>query len=98
MSGFVCPNCHEVSYIFGHGGAKQTAHQLGVDFLGEVCQKNSLDPSIRGLTDQGKPIVIAEPESIPAKKYMEICQIIQRKLSDMTSATNQQIPKIIIEK
>jgi ATP-binding protein involved in chromosome partitioning len=94
MSGFVCPNCHEVSYIFGHGGAKQTAHQLGVDFLGEI----PLDPSIRGLTDQGKPIVIAEPESIPAKKYMEICQIIQRKLSDMTSATNQQIPKIIIEK
>lgn len=36
MSGFVCPKCGEVSYVFGHGGAKQTARQLGVDFLGEV--------------------------------------------------------------
>jgi len=37
MSGFVCPKCSEVHEIFGKGGAKQTALNMGIDFLGEVC-------------------------------------------------------------
>jgi hypothetical protein len=58
-----------------------------------------LDPSIRDLTDQGKPIVMADPESVPAKKYLEICQRIHKKLFEpATSETTQQLPKIIIEK
>ena len=65
MSGFVCPKCKEVSYIFGQGGAKQTANQLGIDFLGEI----PLDPSIRDFTDQGKPIILSHPESLSSKIF-----------------------------
>lgn len=36
MSGFICPKCSEVHDIFGKGGAKQTAVNMGIDFLGEV--------------------------------------------------------------
>ena len=36
MSFFVCPDCHARHDIFGSGGAKRRAAELGVPFLGEV--------------------------------------------------------------
>eukprot|EP00850_Spirogloea_muscicola_P024743 SM001418S00774 [mRNA] locus=s1418:2:1571:- [translate_table: standard] len=36
MSYYVCPKCGEHAHIFGHGGARATAQELGMDFLGEV--------------------------------------------------------------
>ena len=36
MSGFVCPDCQKRYDIFGRGGAKERAEQLGVPVLGEV--------------------------------------------------------------
>lgn len=36
MSYFNCPKCGERSEIFGHGGAKDRAREMGIDFLGEV--------------------------------------------------------------
>lgn len=36
MSGFVCENCGRRYDIFGSGGARQKAEELGVPFLGEV--------------------------------------------------------------
>jgi len=36
MSGFVCPECNTTHDIFGSGGAKACAEQLGVPFLGEI--------------------------------------------------------------
>lgn len=36
MSFFKCPNCGERSHIFSHGGARATAEEMGMDFLGEV--------------------------------------------------------------
>ncbi len=36
MSGFVCPACNKRYDIFGSGGARQRAEQLGLPFLGEV--------------------------------------------------------------
>ncbi len=36
MSGFVCPDCQKRYDIFGSGGARQRAEQMGVPFLGDV--------------------------------------------------------------
>jgi len=36
MSCFKCPHCGEPSYIFGKGGAHETASEMGLEFLGEV--------------------------------------------------------------
>lgn len=38
MSCFKCPHCGEPSYIFGKEGTRKTATEMGLDFLGEVCQ------------------------------------------------------------
>jgi len=50
MSGFICPDCGKRYDIFGSGGARQKAEELGVPFLGEV----PLNMSIRTSGDAGK--------------------------------------------
>jgi ATP-binding protein involved in chromosome partitioning len=50
MSHFVCTECGARHDIFGSGGAKRRAEQLGVPFLGEV----PLNVRLRVLGDEGK--------------------------------------------
>jgi len=37
MSCFTCPHCGEPSFIFGNGGTRKTASEMGLEFVGEVC-------------------------------------------------------------
>jgi len=50
MSGFVCPDCDKRYDIFGKGGARASAEELGVPFLGEV----PINIQIREFGDAGK--------------------------------------------
>ncbi len=59
MSWFVCPHCGERTEIFGEGGGAQAAETLGVPLLGQV----PLVPSLREGGDQGRPIVVSDPDS-----------------------------------
>ena len=68
MSTFICPHCGERSDIFGHGGAQEEAAKLGVMFLGAV----PLHMDIRHYSDEGTPVVIAEPDGEHAKVYKTI--------------------------
>ncbi len=68
MSTFVCPHCGEVSEIFGHGGAEADARRLGVMFLGAV----PLHMAIRQHSDEGKPLIVAEPDSVHADFYRKV--------------------------
>jgi len=70
MSTFICPKCGERSDIFGHGGAKATAKEKNIPFLGEI----PLHLDIRTHADDGTPIVIAKPDSKHAKAYMDIAK------------------------
>ena len=49
MSGFICPSCNKRYDIFGSGGARAKAEELGVPFLGEV----PLNMQIRTSGDAG---------------------------------------------
>lgn len=51
MSGYICPNCGEISNPFGSGGAEAAAKTLDIEFLGRI----PLDMSIRQLSDAGHP-------------------------------------------
>jgi ATP-binding protein involved in chromosome partitioning len=68
MSSFVCPNCGEVSEIFGSGGAEADARRLGVGFLGAI----PLHMTIREQSDAGKPLIVAEPDGVHAKMYQKV--------------------------
>jgi ATP-binding protein involved in chromosome partitioning len=50
MSGFICPDCGKRYDIFGHGGAREKAEELGVPFLGEV----PLNIQLREHSDSGE--------------------------------------------
>ncbi len=70
MSTFICPSCGEHTDIFGHGGAKETAAEKDIPFLGEI----PLHLDIRTNADQGTPIVLAQPDSEHAKRYLDIAK------------------------
>lgn len=68
MSFFECPHCHNRTDIFGHGGGKIEAEKLGAPFLGAI----PLDPAIRTGGDDGKPVVVAEPDSPQSQSFSRI--------------------------
>jgi ATP-binding protein involved in chromosome partitioning len=77
MSYFVCPHCGERTDIFGHGGARGAAEELGLDFLGEI----PLDMRVRESADAGEPIMISDPESPVSLAIAEIAQKVAAKTS-----------------
>ena len=90
MSYFLCPHCGERSDIFSHGGARREAEKLGVDFLGEL----PLDMAIRETSDGGHPIVVAAPDSGPAKTYRAIAEQVWQKVK---GAPAKAAPRIVIQ-
>lgn len=50
MSGFVCPNCSECTYVFSKSGGEVMAKDFNVDFLGSV----PIDPQFVMLLETGK--------------------------------------------
>jgi len=77
MSYFIAPDTGKRYDIFGHGGGEDMAKQVGVDFLGEV----PLEPKIRLGGDEGKPIVIRDPESAAAQAIRELAQKVAAAIS-----------------
>jgi len=87
MSYFTPPDLPDRRYyIFGEGGARRTATELGVDFLGEV----PIDPRIVQGGDRGRPIVIDAPDSPAARAFRELAGAVARKLAVLSERT----PKI----
>jgi ATP-binding protein involved in chromosome partitioning len=91
MSSFCCPTCNHVTPIFGHGGARQEADRRGIPFLGEI----PLDMQIRQTSDDGRPIVATEPDSVHGKHYVEIARDIWSTIA--SGAASRQAPRIVIE-
>ena len=76
MSYFLCEKCETKHKIFGNGGAKSEAKKLGVPFLSEI----PLDILLRSSADEGKPIVLQEPNHLISKKFLQIARLISKKL------------------
>ncbi|KAL6271507.1 hypothetical protein ACE6H2_028418 [Prunus campanulata] len=79
MSCFKCPNCAERWFIFGEGGSRKTAAEMGVDFAGEI----PLEVGIRQGSDGGIPIVISAPDSDVSKAYVDIAQKVVDRLEEL---------------
>ncbi len=90
MSYFSCPHCGERSDIFSHGGAREEAARLGVDFLGEI----PLDIVIRETSDGGRPIVVSHPDSPHSKAFRDMADSIWEKVD---GAVGRTMPKIVMQ-
>jgi len=76
MSYFECPECKHKSHIFSHAGAKQKSEEMNVPFLGEI----PLEETTRYCSDQGKPIVVKEPDSEQAKRFIAMAEKVWASL------------------
>ncbi len=80
MSWFVCPHCGERTSIFGDGGGQEAADTLGVPLVGQI----PIEPRLREGGDEGRPIVVREPDSPAARALVEaarrVAQVTRSKV------------------
>lgn len=81
MSYFICPDNGKRYDIFGHGGAKKRAEELGIPFLGEV----PINISIRVHGDEGR--TTANFEDAQSAPFLEaICYRLAKNLAEKNVA------------
>lgn len=91
MSYYKCTGCGAQADIFGHGGARQTAQEMGMEFLGEV----PLHVKIRETSDSGHPIAASDSDdSGESAIYARMAQRIAEKLRSSEAHTQ---PKIVVD-
>ena len=93
MATHVCTNCGHEEHIFGHGGGARMAEEAGIAFLGEL----PLDIRIRQQADEGKPTVVAMPDSDLTARYRAIARGAAAKLSLQAKNKAISFPKIVIQ-
>ncbi len=86
MSHYICPKCGHEAHIFGHGGAEETAAELGAPFLGAI----PLHLDVRTAADSGTPIFASNPNGDHAQAFSAIAQ----KVLENIEAAQQDGPKI----
>lgn len=94
MSYFVCPNCTERHFIFGHGGGEALASRYDVPFLG--CLPLSI--SVREGGDLGLPIVMGAPGSAQAQAFREVAQNVAAQISIQAIKSNRTLPVLNLKK
>jgi ATP-binding protein involved in chromosome partitioning len=93
MSIHICSKCGHEEFIFGYGGGQHMADQFGIDLLGSL----PLDIHIREETDNGKPTVVAQPDSRITAIYREIARRTAAKLSLQAKDYAAKFPRIVIQ-
>jgi ATP-binding protein involved in chromosome partitioning len=76
MSGFVCPDCGKKYDIFGSGGARKRAAEMGIDFLGDV----PINIQLRIAGDEGRtPQAFDDVAAV--RPWLTICENLVRNLA-----------------
>ncbi len=92
MSTHVCSNCGHEEAVFGTGGGERIAAETGVSMLGQL----PLIADIGRSTDEGRPIVVADPECPAAQRFRNIARNVAGRLSTQSRETKVRMPKINI--
>jgi Mrp family chromosome partitioning ATPase len=74
MSGFSCPHCNEMINLFGSGGGKKTALQMGIPFLGQI----PFDPQMVTCGDTGACYQEVHSESEVTKAYAAVADLMAK--------------------
>jgi ATP-binding protein involved in chromosome partitioning len=77
------------THIFGQGGARRTAEQAGVPFLGEI----PIDVTLRQSADAGAPLVAAKPQHPVSQRFREIAQAAHANAARLAKAA----PRIVLK-
>jgi len=90
MSLFICPHCGGESHIFSQGGAERLANEFATELLASI----PLDIQIRKNSDDGTPIVAAQPESAAAAAYRQLASRVAQKISTLGVRRSVNIPVV----
>ncbi|MGE0056393.1 MAG: Mrp/NBP35 family ATP-binding protein [Dehalococcoidia bacterium] len=77
MSFFIAPDTGNRYEIFGHGGARAAAEELGLEFLGEI----PLDQATREASDSGTPVTALAPDSPSGQAFIAVAEKIAARCS-----------------
>src|SRR5262249_56012118 len=88
MSLFVCPHCRKATAIFTQGGGESAAERMGVPFLGSI----PLDPAVVEHGDQGRPTVIAAPDSAQAEAFRRLALAMEARVDELNRAAEEDAP------
>ncbi|TMQ70729.1 MAG: Mrp/NBP35 family ATP-binding protein, partial [Candidatus Eisenbacteria bacterium] len=80
MSHFVCSHCGTRHDVFDSGRAETRFLAMGVPFLGAI----PIDPGLRAASDEGRPVVLAEPERETARALARIAGHLAQRVSIQT--------------
>ncbi|MDH3325626.1 MAG: iron-sulfur cluster carrier protein ApbC [Gammaproteobacteria bacterium] len=93
MSIHICSSCGHEEHIFGSGGGEKMSKDYEVDFLGAL----PLDIGIREQADNGRPTVVADPDSRISEIYREISRRVTAKLALQGKDYSTKFPNIVIQ-
>lgn len=83
MSGFLCPDCGKTYDIFGRGGARSKAEELGVPFLGEL----PIDITLRTAGDQGRLAEVVETDQTTRAALDGVTKALVRQLASKAATS-----------
>jgi len=86
MSGYTDPDTGKRIEFFASGGGQRLADELGVPLLGAV----PLQPGLASEADEGRPAVVAAPESPAARALMDVAE----KLAGVMGGRKIKLPII----
>jgi ATP-binding protein involved in chromosome partitioning len=92
MSTHICSNCGHEDDIFGRGGGQRIAEETGLAYFGQLPLQAELGRS----TDEGAPIVAADPTHPVAVRFRELARKVAARLSLQAQNQSIRMPKIRI--
>ena len=90
MAYFPDPTTGKPIEIFGRGGARSVADEIGAPFLGEL----PIDIALRQAGDDGAPVIATAPDGASAKIFIAIAANLAERLKD--GALQKPPPRILI--
>ncbi len=93
MAIHTCSECGHAEAIFGSGGGDRIARQYGIPLLAQL----PLQLNIREQADNGKPTVLAEPESPITETFLALATKLQDKIAGMKVDHSSKFPPIVVQ-
>lgn len=77
MGEYVCPTCGTRGRLFSGTSGEELARSLAVPYLGSI----PLDPMISSCSDDGRPSLVAYPESAQAQAFRDLAGRLAQQIS-----------------
>ena len=87
MSGFLCPDCGKTYDIFGRGGARAKADEMGVPFLGGM----PIDITLRTAGDEGRLAEVIETNETARAPLEAVAKAMVRNLASKAAASPPKV-------